>query len=358
MDIYPLIRPLLFKIDAEDAHALVIKALQWGLVPMPPSVPDPVLATGVWGLSFQHPLGLAAGFDKNMLVVAEVLKLGFAFTEVGGITPRPQPGNPRPRLFRVPEAEGVINRFGFNSEGTDLCLERLKAYRAAGGRGLVGINLAKNKETEEAADDYVVNVRAFAPLADFLTVNVSSPNTAGLRNLQARDQLHNLLQRVCTEHQAGSRKPPLLVKIAPDLDEAQMEDIASVVLTNRIDGLIISNTTVSRPSVIPPQLAQEAGGLSGRPLFEMSTQVLARMYQLTEGKLPIIGAGGIMSGADAYAKICAGASLLQLYSGMVYQGPMIITRVLRELADLLRRDGHATVASAVGSKAAILAKAA
>ncbi|MBV8060398.1 MAG: quinone-dependent dihydroorotate dehydrogenase [Alphaproteobacteria bacterium] len=350
LDFYPLVRPLLFQLDPERTHGLVIKALKAGLFPAAAPVNDPVLNTAVCGLSFAHPLGMAAGFDKHVEVIAPILRLGFSFTEVGGITPRPQPGNPKPRLFRVTEAEAIINRFGFNNDGTDVCVGRLRHYRETGGRGTVGINITINKDTTDPIMDYVINLRGFAPLADFLVVNVSSPNTAGLRNLQGRDQLNNLLQHVCEAHQAEVRKPPLFVKIAPDLDEGQMEDIATVVLSNKIDGLIVSNTTISRPDVVPAWYAAEVGGLSGRPLFEPSTRILARMYQLTEGKLPLIGVGGIGSGADAYAKICAGASLLQLYSALVYQGPRVVTRILRDLAQLLRRDGYAHVADAVGSR--------
>ncbi len=338
--------------DAEAAHGLAIAALKWGLGPRFKNDPDPVLRTKVFGLDFPNPVGLAAGFDKHGEAAGACLGLGFGHVELGSVTPRPQPGNPKPRMFRIPGAEAVINRFGFNSVGFDALLPRLRAWResnASALRGLVGVNVGKNKETENAAEDYTAGIAAFAPYADYLAINVSSPNTPGLRNLQERKPLAELLQAAMEARRSTPRKPPLLVKIAPDLTEGQMEDIAEVVLASGVDGMIVGNTTVSRPDEIPPELAKEAGGLSGRPLFGMSTRVLSRMYSLTQGKVPLIGCGGIFSAEDAYAKIRAGASLVQLYTGLVYEGPCLVARINRGLAALLKRDGFRSVADAVGA---------
>jgi len=272
--------------------------------------------------------------------------LGFGFAEIGSVTPRPQAGNPRPRLFRLAEDEAIVNRMGFNNEGLDVVAGRLAA-RGPGRRGILGANLGKNKDSADAAADYVLGVKALAPLADYLVVNVSSPNTPGLRALQGRAALAAVLAAV-GDARAGSR-PPLLLKIAPDLTEADKADIAEVALAGGIDGLIVSNTTIARPPGLKGAAAKEAGGLSGRPLFAPSTAVLSDMYRLTGGRLPIIGVGGIAGPGDAYAKIRAGASLLQLYSALVYQGPGLVGRIKRGLAARLRADGFARLADAVGA---------
>ncbi|PWC34188.1 quinone-dependent dihydroorotate dehydrogenase [Azospirillum sp. TSO35-2] len=353
IDLFPLAGPLLFRFDPEVAHGLTIRALKAGVIPAGRGVDDPVLHTRVWGLDFTNPVGLAAGFDKNAEVVDATLKLGFGFVEPGSVTPRPQPGNPRPRLFRLVEQRAVINRMGFNNEGLEAFAQRLERRRDAARRapGVVGANLGKNKDTVDAADDYVIGVRRLAPLVDYLAVNVSSPNTPGLRALQGREPLRALLDRVLEARAACglSRNPPVLLKIAPDLTVEDKSDIAAVALESGIDGLIVSNTTIARPDEIPQALRGEAGGLSGRPLFAPSTSVLREIYALTNGKLPIIGVGGISSGADAYAKIRAGASLVQFYSAMVYAGPALIHRMRRDLAELLRRDGFKSVGEAVGA---------
>ncbi|MFP5513504.1 MAG: quinone-dependent dihydroorotate dehydrogenase [Alphaproteobacteria bacterium] len=353
IDLYPLAGPLLFRFDPETAHGLTIKALKTGLVPPARGKDEPALHTCVWGLDFTNPVGLAAGFDKNAEVVDAMLNLGFGFVEPGRVTPRPQPGNPRPRLFRLVEQRAVINRMGFNNEGLEAFAQRLERRRAAPKRppGIVGANLGKNKDTADAADDYVIGVRRLAPLADYLVVNVSSPNTPGLRALQGRDPLRALLERVLEARAACglTRNPPLLLKIAPDLTVEDKSDIAAVALESGIDGLIVSNTTIARPDSIPAAMRSEAGGLSGAPLFEPSTSVLREIYALTGGKLPIVGVGGVATGEDAYAKIRAGASLVQLYSAMVYAGPAVVHRIRRELAELLRRDGFSSVAEAVGA---------
>ncbi|GLR79444.1 quinone-dependent dihydroorotate dehydrogenase [Azospirillum oryzae] len=353
IDLYPLAGPLLFRFDPETAHGLTIKALKSGLVPPARGKDEPALHTRVWGLDFTNPVGLAAGFDKNAEVVDAMLNLGFGFVEPGSVTPRPQPGNPRPRLFRLVEQRAVINRMGFNNEGLEAFAQRLERRREKARRapGIVGANLGKNKDTADAADDYVIGVRRLAPLADYLVVNVSSPNTPGLRALQGRDPLRALLERVLEARASCglSRNPPLLLKIAPDLTVEDKSDIAAVALESGIDGLIVSNTTIARPDSIPAAMRSEAGGLSGAPLFEPSTSVLREIYALTGGKLPIVGVGGVATGEDAYAKIRAGASLVQLYSAMVYAGPAVVHRIRRELAELLRRDGFRSVAEAVGA---------
>ena len=356
LTMYDLARPFLFLLDPEVAHHLSIAILKTGIGPRCRNSTDSVLKTNlhtkVGTLSFSNPIGLAAGFDKQAEVIGNVLNFGFGATELGSILPKPQPGNPRPRLFRVTEAEAVINRFGFNSDGLDVCLKRIAAYRKQNGgntRGIVGINVGKNKDSTDAAADYVIGITALAPFADYLTVNISSPNTPGLRDLQRREPLLDLVKQVMAARDAGAKKPPLFIKIAPDLTDEQKEDIAEVATALNVDGLIVGNTTLSRPDIIPAKLAAEAGGLSGKPLFELSTRVLADFYRLTKGKMPLIGCGGVASGADAYAKIRSGATLVQLYSALVYQGPGLIPRINRELATLLKRDGFASVNAAVGS---------
>jgi dihydroorotate dehydrogenase len=352
LDLYPFIRPLLFCFDPEKAHKLAIACLKRGLLPSAKIDPDPVLRTSVGAIDFSHPIGLAAGFDKQADAIKQSFDLGFSFIELGGVTPRPQPGNPGPRLFRIASAKAVINRFGFNSIGSDAFQRRLVAYldtQKPSKSRVLGINLCKNKETEDAADDYVNGVLKFAGLADFLSVNVSSPNTPGLRDMQERGALTNLLNRVLAARASTGHKPRLYLKIAPDITEAQARDIAEVALATGIDGIIVGNTTISRPASIPAEIAKEAGGLSGKPLFKLSTKVLAQMYQLTQGKIPLIGCGGVFTGADAYAKIRAGASLVQIYTVMVFEGPMVLGRITTELAALLKRDGFTSVNEAVGA---------
>ncbi|MDR3448324.1 MAG: quinone-dependent dihydroorotate dehydrogenase [Alphaproteobacteria bacterium] len=349
--LYAIARPLLFRLDAEQAHAIAIGLLKTGLVPSNAFAAPANLAVRFCGADLPHPLGLAAGFDKHAEVPGPCFDMGFSFIELGGVTPAPQPGNAKPRLFRAPSAKAVINRFGFNSVGTKLFAKRLKAWRdlPQPARRVTGVNLAKNKETADAADDYVKGVEAFAAMADFLVVNVSSPNTPGLRDMQERGALTELLQRVMQARAKSGFTPRLFVKIAPDISEAQAADIAEVALAASIDGLVVGNTTLSRPASVPAEIAREMGGLSGQPLFDLSTQVLGQMYRLTGGRLTLIGCGGIFSGADAYAKIRAGASLLQLYTALVYEGPGVVARIAHELSTLLQRDGFTHVADAVGA---------
>jgi len=334
----------------EAAHRLTIRALASGLAPATAKASDPILASTVWGQNFVNPIGLAAGFDKGAEVFDPMLRLGFGFVEIGSVTPKPQPGNPTPRIFRLVEDGAVINRLGFNSAGLDAAVANLR-HRAAERRGIVGVNLGKNRASADAAADYAAGVAALAPFADYLVINVSSPNTPGLRDLQQADVLRALVARVQAARRSAvpDRPPPLLLKIAPDLTPEDRRDIADVALTSGVDGLIVGNTTISRPAGLRGRHAGETGGLSGRPLLELSTEVLRDIYRLTEGRLPLIGVGGIASGEDAYGKIRAGASLVQLYTALIYAGPGLIDRIKRELAARLRADGFAMVADAVGA---------
>lgn len=340
---------LLRRLDPEQAHRLTVQALALGLGPRQKQADEPILRTTLFGRELANPLGLAAGFDKHAEVMAPLLAAGFGFVEVGSITPEPQPGNPRPRVFRLPEDGAVINRYGFNSRGMERAARRLAGYRTTAGRGFVGVNLGKNKQTADAAADYARGAARLAMHADYLVVNLSSPNTPGLRALQGRQELESLIARVRAA--LPQPAPPLLLKIAPDLTEADLEDIAAVALDVPLDGLIVSNTTITRPSDLQSAAKTEAGGLSGHPLFGLSTEVLRQVYRLTGGALPLIGVGGISSGAEAYAKLRAGASAVQLYTTLVYEGPALIQRIKVELAECLRRDGLSAPADAVGRDA-------
>jgi dihydroorotate dehydrogenase len=340
--------PLLRLLPPERAHRFTIKALASGLVPIRPVADDPILASKLWGLDFPNPVGLAAGFDKNAEVPDAMLRCGFGFVEVGTVTPRPQVGNPQPRLFRLARDGAVINRMGFNNEGLDHVAARLTARRRT---GILGANLGKNRDAADVTADYIRGTVALAALADYLVINVSSPNTPGLRDLQRRSEVSVLLAAVIDARDSLHlhRPPPIFLKIAPDLSRQEQEDIAEVSLVSGIDGLIISNTTTARPSDLTSANVPEPGGLSGTPLFEPSTRLLAEMYRLTHGKLPLIGVGGIASGADAYAKIRAGASLVQLYTALIYHGPKLVQHIKRDLAALLRRDGFTSITAAVGT---------
>ncbi len=349
MTYYGAVRPLLHLLPPETAHGAALWALKIGLAGRANQTDDPILATRVWNLSFPNPIGLAAGFDKNAEVMDAMLAFGFGFVEAGSVTPLPQPGNPKPRLFRLNEDQAVINRFGFNSKGLAYFAGKLRARKRS---GIVGANVGKNRDAPDAAADYATGITAVCALADYLVCNVSSPNTPGLRSLQARGEIEALIQRVLeARYQAAPDKnhlPPLLAKVGPDLDQAQLQDIAEVALATKIDGLIVGNTTVTRPALHSGH-AGEGGGLSGAPLFTLATQCLSDMYRLTGGKIPIIGCGGVASGADAYAKIRAGASLVQLYSALVFHGPELVLSIKRDLASCLRADGFASVADAVGA---------
>ena len=355
--LFALAAPVLKALPPETAHRATITALKLGLGPVVSAPDDPVLAVTLWGRAFANPIGLAAGFDKDAEVVDPMLRLGFGFVEVGSITPRAQPGNPRPRAFRLPDQQALINRYGFNSRGHAAAVARLEARLASGVAtpgpgglpGLLGINVGRNKDSRDPEADYAAGIRAFARLADYLVVNISSPNTPGLRAMQSREPLQRLLAAATAARADGTARPPLLVKIAPDLTPEDLEDVAEVALAAGIDGLIVSNTTIARPAGLPPDLAGEPGGLSGKPLMQPSTAVLRRMAKLVAGRLPLVGVGGVASGADAYAKIRAGASLVQLYTALAYRGPGLVGEIKRDLAGRLRADGFRSVAEAVGA---------
>ena len=349
-DPYRLLLPLLRRMDAEQAHRFALLALKSGATRRfyPPASDDPVLATTVWGKAFINPIGVAAGFDKNAEVADALFDLGFGFVEVGGVTPMPQAGNPRPRLFRLDADRAVINRMGFNNHGASEVAQRVTARKS---KRPLGVNLGKNKESVDAVADYATGASVFARHVDFLVINVSSPNTPGLRSLQNVEPLIAIIRaaRTARDRAITAVPTPLLLKIAPDLASADVEDIARVAIEERLDGLVVANTTVSRPDSLMSPERTETGGLSGAPLLEMSTRLLRRVYELTKGQLPLIGVGGVTNGSDAYAKIRAGASLVQFYSALVFEGPVLLNRMKRELAILLKRDGFTSVAAAIGA---------
>ncbi|WP_209503268.1 quinone-dependent dihydroorotate dehydrogenase [Ruegeria sp. HKCCSP335] len=332
--------------DPETAHGMSIRALKAGLAPAPGPLTTPRLKTSLAGLNLPNPVGLAAGFDKNGEVLAPLSRAGFGFIEVGAVTPRPQPGNPKPRLFRLTEDKAAINRFGFNNEGMEVMAKRL-ADRPQ--NAVIGLNLGANKDSEDRAGDFVKVLAHCAPHLDFATVNVSSPNTEKLRDLQGKAALSALLSGVIETRDALPRPLPVFLKIAPDLTDAELQDIAEVARETRVDAVIATNTTLSRDGLRSSHKG-ETGGLSGAPLFEKSTRVLARLSQLTEGDIPLIGVGGISCAEQAYAKICAGASAVQFYTAMVYCGISLAADIANGLDKLLACDGFDNVAQAVGSK--------
>ena len=337
---------LLHRFDPETAHGLALRALRMGLTPAPGPVTSARLRTDLAGLSLPNPVGLAAGFDKNAEALGPLSRAGFGFIEVGAITPRPQPGNPRPRLFRLSEDRGVINRFGFNNQGMEVAAARL-ANRPRD--AVIGLNLGANKDSDDRAEDFARVLAHCGAHLDFATVNVSSPNTEKLRDLQGAGALTGLLKGVMEARDWLPRPIPVFLKIAPDLSDAELSEIAEVARESGISGIIATNTTLDRDALQSPARDQ-AGGLSGRPLFEKSTRVLARLSQLTSGDMPLIGVGGVGSAEDAYAKIRAGAHAVQLYSALVYEGLSLVSEIAKGLDTLLERDGFATVAEAVGAK--------
>ena len=347
---YDLATGLLRLLSPEAAHGLTIRALSMGLARPLAHRPPPALAMTAMGLAFSSPLGLAAGYDKNAEGADAMLGMGLGFVEVGTITRRPQPGNPKPRVFRLAADRAVINRLGFNSHGLYVVAARLRTRRS--GAGVIGANVGPNRETGDPAGDCAACIQTLAPLADYIVLNVSSPNTPGLRGLQASEALGALIQAAQVAIDASAAGTPLLVKIAPDLDAGEREAIAAVALDRDLAGLIVGNTSAGLRQGLASAKAKEQGGLSGSPLFPLSTAVLADMHRLTRGRLTLIGVGGIGSGADAYAKIRAGASLTQLYTALIYSGPGLIARIHQELAGLLDRDGFASVAEAVGTAGA------
>ncbi|MAW82171.1 MAG: dihydroorotate dehydrogenase (quinone) [Parvularcula sp.] len=334
-------------LDAETAHHLTIRILKAGLGPKV-DLETPRLAIDVAGISFPNPLGLAAGFDKNAEAPNAALDMGFGFVEVGAVTPRPQPGNPRPRVFRLRADAGVINRYGFNNDGLDAVAARLKARER---RGIVGVNLGANKDSEDRTEDYVQGVITLAGLVDFFTVNISSPNTPGLRALQGKSTLEELMRRVLAARDAAAAGTPVFLKIAPDLADEDKADIADVAKAMELDALIISNTTIARAPNLRSSAASEKGGLSGQPLFTMSTALLREFYRIIGKDVPLIGVGGVSTARDAYEKILAGASLVQLYTSLVYEGPGLPSRILKELPSFLNADGFTTIDEAVGAGA-------
>lgn len=345
-DLFPLARPILHTLDAETAHRATIAGLKLGLGPRWTPPDDPLLRQSLWGLEFRTPLGLAAGFDKDAEVPAAMAAMGFGFVECGTVTPRPQAGNPRPRLFRLTADQGVINRMGFNNGGANAMRSRLEAWTD---RPLpLAVNIGANKDSADRAADYAACTRQLAPLADLLVVNVSSPNTPGLRDLQARAEVESLLAGVRTACAEAGVAPPVLLKVAPDLDDAGLKDAIEGALAGGASGLILGNTTVGLRSTLYDSHAQEQGGLSGRPLQALALERLARAYVMLDGRLPLIGVGGIDSAEAAYARIRHGASLIQLYSALVFHGPALIREITEGLARLLREDGFAHVGEAIG----------
>jgi dihydroorotate dehydrogenase len=344
--LFPLARPILSGLDPELAHSLTIKAL--GMVNRTPlqTADDPRLRVKAFGLDFPNPIGLAAGFDKNAETTEAMLGFGFGFVEAGTVTPRPQDGNPKPRIFRLNEDRAVINRLGFNNQGLEAARTRLLALR--GRLGIRGINIGANKDAVDRVADYVKGLTELGPLASYVTVNISSPNTPGLRGLQNKSELETLLSALVDTRMSMSRRVPLLLKIAPDLDDQACADIAEVALAKSLDGLIVSNTTIARPPSLASVHAKEAGGLSGRPLMAPSTEILRKMRKLTKGRITLVGVGGIASGTNAYEKIRAGASLVQLYTALTYDGPGLVGRIKQDLLACLERDGFKNVSEAVG----------
>lgn len=341
--IYPLALPLLFKLHAERAHMLSLSALKLAPIPSVGFV-DASLSQHVAGLCFPNPVGLAPGYDKDADVPAEILRLGFGFTEVGTLTPLPQKGNPRPRLFRLVEDKAVINRMGFNNEGQAAAIRRLENLPPDALSGPLGINIGANKDSVDRIADYVTGVSNMEPFADYLTINISSPNTPGLRALQDKAALDDLLARTMA---ARTSAKPVFLKVAPDLEPADIDDVVEVSLKQGIAALIVSNTTISRPP-LKSRHAGESGGLSGAPLRELAQQRLVDFRKASGGTVPLIGVGGIASAEDAYARIRAGASLVQVYSALVYEGPGLARRINKGLARLLERDGFANISEAVG----------
>jgi dihydroorotate dehydrogenase len=343
VNLYRLVRPLAFALDAERAHRLTIRALRLMPARRPPDFP-PSLRTTVAGVDFPTPVGLAAGFDKDGEVPERMLSLGFGFVEIGTVTPQPQLGNPKPRLFRLSQDRGVINRMGFNNEGQPAAYQRL--LEASRMHGVIGVNVGANKDSADRIADYAEGVRAMSGVADYLTINISSPNTPGLRQLQDEGALRELLSAV---REARPKKgPPIFLKVAPDLGKSEPDQIVRVAIEHGVDALIVANTTISRPP-LRSRYAGEAGGLSGRPLKPLALKALRDFRSASGGEIPLIGVGGIENADDAWERIRAGASLVQLYSAMVYEGPGIARRIARGLAERLRREGLANIAEAVGS---------
>ncbi len=343
--------PFLRTLDPERAHEITLRAMEAGLYPRQCEADDPRLAQKIGVLDFPNPIGIAAGFDKDARVPAAILDSGFGFAEVGTLTPRPQTGNPTPRVFRLPDDGAMINRLGFNNEGHEAALARLKGVKA---RGVIGVNIGANKDSTDREADYVAGLEAFSSVADYLTVNISSPNTPGLRDLQAPKELDHLLSRLMAKRaelvEAGVPQRPIAVKLSPDIADDDIAPICEKIMAHGVDGLIISNTTLARAGLKARDHVNEAGGLSGAPLYEPSTRLLAKVYVLTKGQIPLIGVGGINSGETALGKIEAGASLIQLYTGLVYEGPGLVGRIKTALLSGIERAGVNSITDLIGTR--------
>jgi dihydroorotate dehydrogenase len=343
-DPFPLAKPFLHLLDPERAHELTLRALEANVVPAQPRVDEPSIAIDLFGRRLDNPVGLAAGFDKNGRVFRRMYAQGFGFVEIGGVTPRPQRGNPRPRVFRVPEDAAVINNMGFPNDGAEAVVRRLGGERPP---GMLGINLASNGDSPDPAEDFVGLVQRFSSYADYLTLDVSCPNSINGKVFLDPARLRDLMERLAAVDR-GPMPPKLVAKLSPDVDDALLAQLIAVLLEAKIDGIVVSNTTVERPDTLRGD-ASMRGGLSGRPLFARSTAMLAQVAHITGGAVPLIGLGGIASGPQAYEKIRAGATAVQLYTGLIYAGTALVTRIKRELAVLLLRDGYATLSEAVGT---------
>ena len=334
-----LIRPILFGLDAERAHELAILGLKTGLVPRAKSITDDRLVSEHWGLTFPNPVGLAAGFDKNCSVAGPLINLGFGFVETGTVTPRPQVGNPKPRMFRLTEDNAIINRLGFNNIGLTAFKNNLEKWKSQFPGAIIGANIGKNKDTEDDTSDYKSGIETLNDISDYLVINISSPNTPNLRDIQNIDRLRELLAVVGQAREGQSKSTPILLKIAPDLAQEDLEEIADECLKNKIDGIIATNTTIARPTSLASDKKDEAGGLSGEPLFDPSTAALRRLFSITRNKIPLVGVGGVSSGKQLIDKIRAGASLVQIYSAMIYEGPYLAAKLNRELLAYLDQEG-------------------
>jgi dihydroorotate dehydrogenase len=345
--LFGLGQTLLLALDPERAHDLAVKSLELGLYPRATEPDDKRLAQRIFGLDFPNPLGMAPGFDKNARVPRELLAMGFGFVEVGTLTPKPQSGNPLPRVFRSAADRAVINRLGFNNEGQEAALQRLEQRLA----GIVGVNIGAGRDSKDRIADYVSGIERMGVVASYFTINISSPNTPGLRDLQAPAALDALLKRVQAARDGLAGKPPLLVKLAPDLADADLPEVVGVIVANGVDGIVVSNTTLARDGLKDAPFARETGGLSGRPLFARATRMLARVYMLTKGNLPLVGVGGIDSGETALAKIEAGASLLQLYTGLVFEGPKLIGGIKQALVEAMTNAKAESLSPLIGRDA-------
>ncbi len=344
MSYYKKFRKLAFLIEPEKAHQLAISSIKLGMK-QPPIEDSETFSQTIFNREFKNPIGLAAGFDKNCEVPNQILSSGFGFTEVGTVTPKPQEGNPKPRVFRLEEDNAVINRLGFNNDGMDVIYRRLNNLQK---KGIIGINIGANKDSKDKINDYVIGINKFAKIADYLTINISSPNTAGLRDLQ-RGENFNLLLKTISEIKKNGLNTPILIKLAPELSNDDLKKIVSGSLAHNIDGLIISNTTISRDSLKSLKHSSEEGGLSGKPLMKKSTMMIKKAYKLSDGVLPIIGVGGIFSGQDIIEKMINGASLIQLYTAMIYEGPALINNLKRELQSEIKRLGVRSITEIIGS---------